>query len=155
MPRFGMQMAVAKEINIVRWYGRGPHETYWDRKTGGAIGIYKSTVDEMVFPYCRPQDTGNRCDVRWLEISNDTGHGLKIIGDQPLSISAWPFTMADVQRASHPHELPRRDFNTISIDWKLHGVGGDNSWGAKTHAQYTLPSDKPYSYGFTIVPIGP
>ncbi len=153
LPRFGMQLAVPKLTNAVRWYGRGPQETYWDRKTGGEIGVYESTVDEMVFPYCRSQDTGNRCDVRSLELLDNNGNGLKIIGDQPLSISAWPFTIADVQQASHPYDLPRRDFNTISIDWKLHGVGGDNSWGAKTHSPYTLPGNQPYSYGFTIEPV--
>ncbi len=151
LPRFGMQLAVPKPINAVHWYGRGPHETYWDRKTGGEIGVFESTVDEMVFPYARPQDTGNRCDVRWIALTDESGHGLKIIGDQPLSVSAWPFTMTDVEQASHPYDLPRREFNTISIDWKLHGLGGDNSWGAKTHPQYTLPGNQPYSYGFTIL----
>jgi beta-galactosidase len=91
--------------------------------------------------------------VRWLELTDVDGDGLRIVGDQPLSISTWPFTMADVQQAGHPYELPRRDFNTISIDYKLHGVGGDNSWGAKTHAPYTLPGNKLYSYGFTLIPV--
>ena len=129
---------------------RGPHETYWDRKTSGEVGLYHSTADDMVFRYARPQDTGNRTDVRWIGLMAESGHGMRIVGHQPLSFSVWPFALDDVRQAAHPHDLPRRDFNTVNVDWKLHGVGGDNSWGAKTHKQYTLPANKPYSYGFTI-----
>ncbi len=153
LPRFGMKMAVPKEHKQVRWYGRGPQETYWDRKTGGEIAIYESTVDDWVFPYARPQDTGNRTDVRWLTLTNEKGVGLRIEGNVPLSMSAWPYTTADVESATHPYDLPRRDFNTVFIDLRLHGVGGDNSWGARTHEEYTLPGNKPYQYAFTLTPV--
>jgi beta-galactosidase len=68
-------------------------------------------------------------------------------------VSAWPYTQADLESATHPHQLPRRDINTVFIDDQLHGVGGDNSWGARTHVQYTLPGNQPYAYGFTLKPV--
>jgi len=153
LPRFGMKMAVPKQLDRVRWYGRGPQETYWDRKTGGEIAVYESTVHEWVFPYIRPQDAGNRTDVRWMTLTGADGFGLKVVGAIPLSVSTWPYTIADVETAMHCYELPRRESNTVFIDLKLHGVGGDNSWGARTHDEYTLPGTKPYRYSFTIKPV--
>jgi len=152
LPRFGMTFAVLRQFNHVRWYGRGPQETYWDRKTGGEIAIYESKIDDWVFPYVRPQDTGNRTDVRWMTLMGADGMGLRVTCANPLSVSAWPYTIADVESAMHPFELPRREFNTVFIDLRLHGVGGDNSWGARTHEEYTLPGNKPYQYSFTIAP---
>lgn len=153
LPRFGMKMAVPKKCKQVRWYGRGPQETYWDRKTGGEIAIYESTVDDWLFPYVRPQDTGNRTDVRWMTLTDENGVGLRIEGSSPLSVSAWPYTIADVENAMHPYDLPRRDFNTVFVDLRLHGVGGDNSWGARTHDEYTLPGNRSYQYAFTLMPV--
>ena len=137
------------------WYGRGPHETYWDRKTGGEIAIYRGTVDKWNHAYIHPQDVGNRTDVRWLSLTNDSGWGLKISGPRPLSYSAWPFSLEDLARAKHPHELPRRDFNLLHVDWKLHGVGGDNSWGAKTHPEYTLSGNQSHELEFILQPVIP
>ncbi len=128
LPRFGVTWTMPQAYDRVAWYGRGPHETYWDRQTSGEIAIYESAVDEMVFPYVRPQDTGNRCDVRWMTLTNKDGFGLRIVGDAPVSASVWPFTIADVEAAMHPYELPRRDCNSVFVDDRLHGVGGDNSW---------------------------
>ena len=94
----------------------------------------------MIFPYVRPQD--------------ERGHGLRIAAaDKPLSFSTWPYTVEDLRQADHDYELPRRQFNTIFVDHKLHGVGGDNSWGARTHPQYTLPGNQPYTLKFVIEPV--
>jgi beta-galactosidase len=153
LPRFGMKMAVPRRFDCVAWYGRGPQETYWDRKTGGEIAIHSAKVDELVFPYARPQDTGNRTDVRWITLTDEESVGIKIIGAEPLSASVWPYTMADIEAAAHPYDLSPRENNTVFIDQRLHGVGGDNSWGARTHPQYTLPGDQRYRYGFTISPL--
>ena len=154
LPRFGLKTEVPKRFSNVQWYGRGPHETYWDRKTGGEIALYRDTVDAWNHAYLRSQDVGNRADVRWATLTDEGGVGLKVVGVQPISFSAWPFTLADLQAAKHPHDLPRRDINTVFIDWKLHGVGGDNSWGAKTHPEYTLPGDEPHAFEFVLVPAG-
>ncbi len=154
LPRFGIQFAVDQDLDHVKWYGRGPQETYWDRKTGGEIAVYESTPEKMFHRYIRPQDAANRTDVRWMKVTDDSGHGIEIAGDEPLSMSVWPYTMSDVESASHPYELQPSDFNTIFVDYRLHGVGGDTSWGARTHAQYTLPGDQPHEFAFTITPIG-
>ena len=157
LPRFGVTFAVPRSENDVKWYGRGPGENYWDRKTGYELAIYENIVDKMWFPYCRAQDTGNHTDTRWFTITDGQGKGLRIDatgeGCKPVSFSTLPFTVADIEKANHPTDLPRRDFNTVFVDWKLHGVGGDNSWGAWTHPQYTLPADQPYSFRFEIEPI--
>ena len=155
MPRFGMQTAISPSFGNIEWFGRGPHETYWDRKTGGEVAVYAAKVNDWNHPYIRPQVVGNRTDVRWMTLTGESGAGLKIVGARPLSVSVWPFSLTDLSNANHPHELPRRHFNTVHIDWKVHGVGGDNSWGARTHAQYTLPADKRYEYEFSLVPIIP
>jgi beta-galactosidase len=153
LPKFGMSTTLPSEFSQVQWYGRGPQETYWDRKTGGEIAIYEASVEELVHPYLRAQDTGNRADVRWVRFANRNGAGLVVTGVKPLNFAAWPFTARDLERASHDYQLPRRDTVTVNIDWQLHGVGGDNSWGARTHPEYTLPGDRPYSYGFTLSPL--
>ncbi len=160
LPRFGMQMAMPGEFGTMTWHGRGPHETHWDRKTGAPVGVYAGPVAAQVHPYVRPQETGNKTDVRWVALTNKDGAGLLAVGvgskQDPaglLSVSAWPFTMKDLEAATHTHELPRRDTVTVNIDHKQMGVGGDNSWGARTHRQYTLPA-KPYSYRFRLTPLG-
>lgn len=88
MPRFGMQLAMPREFDQLTWYGRGPHETYWDRKTGGEIAIYRDTVENWNHSYIHPQDVGNRTDVRWMTLTNGSKVGLKVIGTNPLSVSA-------------------------------------------------------------------
>ncbi len=152
--RFGMQMAIGGEYNKMSWLGRGPHETYWDRKTGAAVGLYDGTVEENIHTYVRPQENGNKSDVRWVLFANDSGEGLLAIGQPLIDVSAWPYSMEDLEQAKHINELPRRDFITLNIDYKQMGVGGDNSWGARTHREYTLPA-KPYSYKFTLRPYAP
>ncbi|KPK33898.1 MAG: hypothetical protein AMJ65_19070 [Phycisphaerae bacterium SG8_4] len=140
LPRFGMQVALPGRFNKLTWLGRGPHETYWDRKTGGAIGLYSGTVEENIHMYVRPQENGNKSDVRWMALTNDEGVGLIAVGMPTIDISAWPHTMADLEKAAHIHELARRDTITVNLDYKQMGVGGDDSWGARTHPEYTLPA---------------
>lgn len=152
LPKLGMQMAVPGGFDRVRWYGRGPHETHWDRKTGGAFGAYDFPVEEQIHVYVRPQENGNKTDVSWLALTDRKGAGLLAVGMPLLEVSAWPFTMADLEKAEHIHELPRRDTITVNLDYHQMGVGGDNSWGARTHAQYTLPA-KGYAYKFRLTPL--
>ncbi|MBN1766581.1 MAG: DUF4981 domain-containing protein [Sedimentisphaerales bacterium] len=151
LPRLGMQMAVPSRFNTMTWFGRGPQETYWDRKTGAAVGIYSQAVQESIHDYIRPQENGNKTDVRWLTLTDDAGSGLLAVGMPLLSVSAWPYTMTDLEQARHTIDLPRRDTITVNLDYKQMGVGGDNSWGARTHPEYMLPP-KPYTYRFLIRP---
>jgi beta-galactosidase len=155
LPRFGMAAAVPAATSAIAWYGRGPHETYWDRKTGGEVGLYRDRAESFWFPYVRPQDTGNRADVRWFTIADAAGSGLRVAAvDELLNVSALPFALADLREARHTFELPRREFNTLFMDARIHGVGGDNSWGARTHPEYTLPGDRPYRLRFLLEPVG-
>ena len=112
-------------------------------------------MEELFHPYLRPQDVGNRSDVRWVSFTNEAGFGLLVTGDEPLNFSAWPFDLADLEAATHNYQLARRDHVTVNLDHQLHGVGGDNSWGARTHPQYTLPGGKSYRYAFTLSPVRP
>jgi beta-galactosidase len=149
LPRFGMQMAIPDEFDKLTWYGRGPHENYWDRNTGAAVNLYSLSVSGDVCPYVRPQEYGNRTDVRWLTLTNEQGAGLLAVGIPLLSTSAWPHTMADLERAMHPNELPPRDTITLNLDYKQMGVGGDDGWGARPHPEYSLPC-QPYRYRFRL-----
>jgi len=153
LPRFGMQMAIPGEFNTMTWYGRGPHETYWDRKTGAAVDVYSGLVEEQIHPYVRPQENGNKTDVRWLALTNKDGTGLLAVGMPLLSVSAWPYTMDDLEKARHINELPVRDIITVNIDYKQMGVGGDDGWSenARPHPEYRLPP-KPYRYRFRLQP---
>ena len=152
MQRFGMQAALAKDLNCMTWYGRGPQENYWDRKTGAAVGVYSAGVEDMVHPYVEPSEMGNHADVRWAAMTDGRGRGLMAVGMPLVYASAWPFSMEDLENASHICELPRREFVTLNVDMGQTGVGGDDSWGARPHDAYTLFC-KPYEYKFRLTPL--
>ncbi len=153
MIRFGMQMSIPGQYNTMTWYGRGPHETMLDRKTGGAVEIYSGKVEDLIHPYIRPQENGNRTDVRWVAMTNKNGFGLLIsdvLGGTYLNISAWPYTMEDLENALHNHELPRRDDITFNIDYKQQGVGGDIPAVGCLHKEFKLKGNKLYNYCFRL-----
>ena len=152
LPRFGMQMRIPDDYGTITWYGRGPHESYWDRKTGASVGIFSGPVDDQIHPYIRPQEVGNKTDVRWVTLTDSEGDGILVVGAPLLSISVWPFALQDLEQADHTFELNRRNFLTFNIDYKQMGVGGDNSWGARPHPEYLLLA-KPYSYCFRLTPL--
>lgn len=155
LPRFGMQMRLPKEFNNMRWFGRGPQESYEDRKTGAAVGIYSGKVWEQFHPYVRPQETGNKTDVRWLSLTSDKGTGFFIEGCPLLNVSAWQFESEVLEHRKpgepnrHGAEIEKGEVITLNIDHKQMGVGGDNSWGARVHPEYRLNNDE-YSYSFWI-----
>nr|MCU0229110.1 DUF4981 domain-containing protein [Bryobacterales bacterium] len=155
LPKFGMQMQLPSAFQNIAWYGRGPHDSYWDRKTGAAVGLYAGKVEDAAHRYLRPQETGNKEDVRWMAVTNDAGSGLLAVADQAmLAASVWPFPQDALERATHSYQLPRHgSVVTWNLDHKQMGVGGDDSWGAQTHAQYTLPASQPYRYAFVLVPV--
>jgi len=151
LPRLGMQMAIPAQFNKLTWFGRGPQENYWDRKTGASIGLYTGNVNELIHRYVRPQENGNRSDVRWMALTDPNSVGLVAVGMPTIDISAWPFTMQDLEKAKHINEPPQADTITVNLDYKQMGVGGDDSWGARTHPEYTLPA-KPYHYRLRLMP---
>lgn len=152
LPRVGMQALIPGELRNVEWYGRGPHETYWDRQTGAAFGRYASTVDELWTPYVEPQETGNRTDVRWVEFRDARGAGLRAVGMPDFHFSAWPFPMSELERARHAAEIRMSKEITVNLDHLQMGVGGDDSWGAQPHEQFRIPV-KHYEYRFRLEPL--
>jgi len=148
--KFGMRMQIPDQFTTVNWYGRGPWENYPDRKTASLIGIYESNLENFITNYPAPQDNANRCDVRWFSFSDQNGSSIKVTGLQPLCFHAWPYSEDDLEKAKHPFDLPKRDFINLNIDLNIHGVGGNDTWGAKTMEKYTIPGNKPYSYGFVM-----
>ncbi|MDR1161029.1 MAG: DUF4981 domain-containing protein [Tannerellaceae bacterium] len=159
IPRLGMHIILKEEFDQMAWLGRGPHENYPDRKSSANIDLYKASVWEQYHPYVRAQETANKTDVRWTALQNEDGDGLliKAIG-QPLSISAWNFRMDDIlfvpSTIKHIHggSIEKKPLVWLNIDHKQMGVGGDTTWGAKTHPEYTITPVK-QSYEFLIIPV--
>jgi beta-galactosidase len=153
LPRVGMTLAVPAGLNRVQWFGRGPQENYWDRKTGAAIGIHHSAIDQFITPYVRPQENANRCDVRWIQFAGQKKTKLRIEAvNQPFGVSAWPYSAADLMAATHDHQLPRRNFITVNVDAIQMGVGGDNSWGLPVHKEYRIPNGERQEFTFDLRP---
>ena len=145
-----MQLGIKPAFTHVSYYGRGPHENYWDRKTGAALGRYSSSIAEIGYDYIRPQENGNRSDCRWVEFSAEDGTRLRITGKPLIDFSAWPYTMEDLAFAEHIHELPRRDAITLNIDSAQQGVGDLTSavMGLPEDAQ--LLAGNPCEFSFRI-----
>ena len=150
IPKFGMRVRIPENYCTIDWYGRGPYENYPDRKTGSLIGLYSAALENFVVSYPAPQDNANRCDVRWFSLSAQNNETIKITGLQPLNFRAWPYTEDDLENTRHDYELPKHDFINLNIDLNIHGVGGDDTWGAKTMEKYTNPGNRSYQYGFIL-----
>jgi len=153
IPAVGMQMRVSKEFENITWYGRGPQNNYWDRNTGADVGVYKGTVDGQFVPYLEPQETGNKTDVRWVTLTNNHGTGLMATGYPFMEVNALHYTEDDLSSKAHPYELTRQDDVILTLNYKQMGVGGDNSWGARPHPEFTLYPDHPYSFSYRLRPI--
>lgn len=155
MPRLGMRMILKGDYDQMTWLGRGPQENYADRKSGYLIGKYSASVWEQYHPYVRAQETANKCDVRWFTLASKTGAGIKVEGAEPLSVSAWNFPQDDLlyvpSTIEHRHGgcVDKKDMVWVNIDHLQMGVGGDNTWGAMVHPEYTI-TPKEWSYSFTI-----
>ncbi len=151
LPRIGMQMALPGQYNQVQWLGAGPHETYWDRQASGMVALYRSTTEDWIHEYVRPQENANRTNVRWVSFTNETGLGLLFKTAESFSASAWPYTMSDLDSAAHINELQRDDAVTVNIDYRQMGLGGA-SCGPGTLDAYLLKPQS-YHYQFTLRPI--
>lgn len=149
IPKFGMRMRLPADMTDIAYYGRGPWENYPDRKRSAFIGRYAMPLSEFETEYVKPQDNGNRCDVRWFEISSPQ-KTLRIDGCQPLCIRAWNYGEEDLTDARHPQDVARGRFVNVNIDLNIHGVGGVDTWGARTLPQYTISGNQPYHYSFIL-----
>jgi beta-galactosidase len=155
MPRLGMRMILKGDYDQMTWLGRGPQENYADRKSGYLIGKYSASVWDQYHPYVRAQETANKCDVRWFTLASKAGAGIRVEGAEPLSVSAWNFPQDDLlyvpSTIEHRHGgcVDKKDMVWVNIDHLQMGVGGDNTWGAMVHPEYTI-TPKEWSYSFTI-----
>jgi beta-galactosidase len=146
-----------KSFNSVQWYGKGPFESYSDRQHAAKVGIYKSSISEQYFPYIRPQENGNRSDVRWLVMATDKKVGLKFSSNQLLNFSALHYSMSALDSGEnkgqiHAAELTPSKKVYLNIDGFQSGLGGIDSWGALPLEKYRLPYQS-YYYSYRITPI--
>lgn len=158
IPRVGLRWRMAPQYHKLRWYGRGPHENYVDRKTSAFVDVHEVNANNTYFPYVRPQENGYRTDVNWLQLTNGL-EGLFLASSQALSFSAMPYAMEAFLPDSegknrHTIDIKTRNFIEIHLDYGQMGVGGDNSWGARPHEQYQLKYGD-YHYSFIFSPYRP
>lgn len=156
MLRFGYQMTMDKSMEYVTWYGRGPKPTYIDRKLGSKIDLYKSSVTDFEYRYMRPQESSNRCGVRYFTLTDKNGFGIKVDAyyDNPINFSAYHYTTDGLEKATHINDIPYEDITTVNIDHRQLGVGGDLPGQAFVREPYTMPKGQKQEYSFVITPIG-
>lgn len=151
IPEFGMVFELDSSLDTILWYGRGPHENYWDRQSGAPLGRYSGKVSEQFTNYLRPQECGNKTDVRFASVTDaDKGLGLSIEGAVPVEVNALPWTPAELEASDHGYKLPVSSRTVLRVNYKQMGVGGDDSWGAPVHEQFTLPANRPYTFKFKL-----
>lgn len=147
MPEFGMMFKLDADYDTVKWYGLGPQETYEDRQHGGKYGVYENKVADNIAEYLVPQESGNKCRVRYAKVMDKKGRGMLFFGDE-LSFSALPYTPHELENAAHHFELPPVHYTVVRVAKKQMGVGGDDSWGAHTHPEYLLDVSEKMEFTF-------
>ncbi|MDP4224030.1 MAG: glycoside hydrolase family 2 TIM barrel-domain containing protein, partial [Bacteroidota bacterium] len=166
IPRMGMEMQIPEELMNLKWFGRGPHENYIDRKTSADVGVYESSVDDQYVPYIRPQENGYKTDTRWLTLTDENGTGILVSGNPLFCFAALKNIHDDFESPgklsqyrkdaksanTHTNNVKPREFVNLNVDLGQMGVGGDDSWGAEIHPQYRLLARK-YEYSFRIRPV--
>ena len=152
MVRFGTVLTMPGEFDSVKWYGKGPHEHYIDRRVGARVGIFEMSVTDMEHHYMRPQENGHRTDVRYMEIRNAEGEGLKFTqkGELPFAINCHHYSIDDLDKATHIHKLTHKDMTTVCIDLMQRGIGGDTPGNAMLREPYIMHAKTKYSYEYSI-----
>ncbi len=151
MPEFGIMFKFSADYDHVRWYGLGPEETYADRKMGAKLGIYQNLVKDNLASYLVPQECGNKEGVRYAEVTDQKGRGIRFAMDGengPVSFSALPFTPHELENAAHPFELPEVHYTVVRVAKGQMGVAGDDSWGSLTHPEYLLDTKEKMELSF-------
>jgi beta-galactosidase len=154
MPRFGMELIVSPGLERMAWYGRGPAETYTDRAFE-RVGLYSSTVDREWVEYSRPQENGHKVDVRWFELTNADGLGLRAEGLPLLGVTAHHASRRDIEQAAYTWQITPRPETFLNLDLREMGIGGVDSWSREAYPMeaYRLPANAPYTYSFKLIPI--
>ncbi len=153
MPEFGVIFKFNADYDHVEWYGLGSAETYADRKKGAKLGIYENMVKDNIARYMVPQECGAKEEVRWAKVTDRKGRGMLFEMDEnngPMMFSALPYTPHEMENAMHPYELPEVHYTVVRVAKEQMGVGGDDSWGARTHEEYLLKTDKKMEFSFVF-----
>jgi beta-galactosidase/beta-glucuronidase len=153
LPRFGLRAILSGKLDRFAWFGLGPHETYRDRRDSGRVGAWRGTVADQHVPYIRPQENGNKSDVRWATVTDARGAGLAIFGMPMLNVNAQRYRDEDLVAAKHAHELSFRDETVLHMDMDHAGLGSA-SCGPRPLEKYLLPP-KPMSFSVRLAAIGP
>jgi beta-galactosidase len=153
IPEFGMMLALDAGYDRLEWYGRGPHESYWDRSKGAKLGVYSGLVAEQLTPYLKPQECGNKTDVRTVKITNKEGKGICFVADPVMEVNVLPYEPLELEAHDHAYKLPPVTKTVVRIMDKQMGVGGDDSWQARTHPEFTLYANRMYSFRYYIKPV--
>jgi beta-galactosidase len=152
LARIGIVLELVPGHETVDWFGTGPHETYPDRKRGGRIGRWRSTVGDQHVPYIRPQENGGHADVRWIELRGEDGHGVRLSFDRPLQVSAKHYRAEDLAAARHEPELTPRAETIVHFDAAHRGLG-TASCGPDTLAEYRVgPGEYRWTWTLTELP---
>ena len=153
MPEFGVNFKFNADYDRVEWYGLGEAETYSDRKKGAKLGIYANKVADNIARYMVPQECGAKEEVRWAKVTDRKGRGMLFEMDEnngPMMFSALPYTPHEMENAMHPYELPEVHYTVVRVAKDQMGIGGDDSWGARTHEEYLLETDKKMEFSFVF-----
>ncbi|WP_422660632.1 glycoside hydrolase family 2 TIM barrel-domain containing protein [Paenibacillus sp. EC2-1] len=150
IPEVGMMFELEGSFDTLTWYGKGPFENYSDRNTGAKIGLYSGLVKDQWVPYLRPQECGNKTEVRYASIHNNQGLGMEIQGLPKVELNVLPFTPMEIEASDHAYKLPTSDKTVVRVMSQQMGVGGDDSWGSKPHPEYTLYADRSYRLSFSF-----
>ena len=153
MPEFGVIFKFNADYDRVEWYGLGEAETYSDRKKGAKLGIYANKVADNMARYMVPQECGAKEEVRWAKVTDRKGRGMLFEMDEnngPMMFSALPYTPHEMENAMHPYELPEVHYTVVRVAKEQMGIGGDDSWGARTHEEYLLKTDKKMEFSFVF-----
>ncbi len=169
LPRLGVYLTLPNNFTETTWYGRGPNESYWDRKSGTKLGVFTGKITDQFERYSRPQETGNKTDIRWVTVSSNAIIVKTVNNSTLLNTSTWPFHMKELDFNSeegatsasglvpvtkkHGADILTGSSVQWNIDLQQMGVGGDTSWGRLVHPEYTIPANKKYTYSFTIQPL--
>lgn len=149
LPRFGFEMKLYADYDQLTWYGQGPAESYVDRQEGARLGRFASTVAEQLSPYVIPQECGNHVGTRWMALQDRQGCGLRLESeDKAFEFSALPYTSHELENARHVYDLPPVQRSVLCASLFQMGVGGDNSWGARTLPEYCYPAGRAYCFRF-------
>jgi len=149
LPRVGMQFAMPFAYDRITWYGRGPFESYQDRKESAGVGLYSGSVEDQHFEYVMPQENGNKSDMRWIRILDDAETGIAIYAKPLMEVNVQDYSQQSLNAAKTLHSLFRGDQTYVNVDLKQMGLGGDDSWSPRVHEEYQL-RDMNFRFAFTL-----